>query len=119
MTRKNPPNLAIVPSEKAPEVALQPVIKTGYEAAPKHFRKKIQREAWADLTEKAGADKLTAENYFTFEVCATLVAKFREGRGLNATEHKEMKKLLIALGLAKPDDDGQKKKPKKNDHYFE
>lgn len=117
--KKNAPNLALVQSEKPPEVAPPPAPKTGYEDAPKHFKKKIQKEAWADLTTKAGVEKHTAENYFTFEVCATLVAKFREGRGLNATEHKEMKKLLITLGLAKPDDDGQKKKPKKNDHYFE
>ena len=110
--------MAIVKNDAAPpaEAIAEPVSE--FTNPPKHFKKKVQKDAWTDLTTKADAAMRTAENYFAFEMAATLLAKFRAGAPMNATEGKELKKLLISLGLAKPDDDGQKKKPKKNDHYF-
>lgn len=90
----------------------------GIPAPPKHFRK-AQSEAWADLAHASPAAAANPENRFTLEIAATLMAKFRSGKAMNATETKELKKQLIALGLAKADDDGQPGKPRKNGKYFE
>lgn len=92
---------------------------SSFEKPPAHLKTKVQKAAWDDLVSRVEPAKLTNAEYFTFEMAATLVAKFREGKAMNATEHKEMKRLLIQLGLAKPDDDGPKPKKKKNDHYFD
>lgn len=83
---------------------------------PRHFKAK-QKAAWNDLMESTDAALHVKENRFTFEMAATLMAKFRSGDTMNATETKELKKQLVALGLAKDEDDG-KKKPRKNAKYF-
>ena len=108
-------SLALVPSEPVPE----PAPETGYEKPPKHFKKTVQKHAWADLVARTPTDMHTADNYFTFEMAATLLAKFRAGVTMNATEGKELKKQLIALGLAKGDEPAGTPKKKKNAHYFE
>lgn len=84
---------------------------------PKHF-KAAQRAAWADLVDSADAAMRTRENRFAFEIAATLVAKFRSGKAMNATETKEMKKQLVGLGLARPDDGAGPGRPRKNAKYF-
>lgn len=83
---------------------------------PTHFRK-LQRGAWCDLIAGAKKEALTKENRFTFEIAATLMAKFRSGASMSATETKELKKHLVTLGLAK-DDGGSPRKPRKNAKYF-
>ena len=108
-------NLALVPSEPTPD----PVPETGYEKPPKHFKKTVQKHAWLDLLARTKPELHTPDNYFTFEMAATLLAKFRAGLSMNATEGKELKKQLIALGLAKADDAGKPPKKKPNAHYFE
>jgi hypothetical protein len=117
MKNSNSAKLAVVPSVPAREPApAEPV--SGYAKPPAHFKRKPQRDAWADLVARSAPDLHVPANYFTFEMAATLVAKFRSGKPMNATEHKEMKKLLVVLGLAKADnDDKPKKKP--NAHYFD
>lgn len=84
---------------------------------PKHF-KAAQKAAWSDLVDAAPVESAKRENRFTLEVAATLMAKFRSGKAMTATETKEMKRSLVVLGLAQADDDGGKKKPKKNARYF-
>jgi hypothetical protein len=61
---------------------------------------------------------LVKENRFSFEIAATLMAKFRSGKPMNATETKELKRQLVALGLAKDDDGGGKGKSKNAAKYF-
>lgn len=85
--------------------------------APKHFRAD-QRLAWSDLVEAAPVLAAKPETRFTFEIAATLMAKFRSGKAMTATETKELKRQLVVLGLAAADDDGSKKKPRKNSRYF-
>src|SRR4051812_18415085 len=81
---------------------------------PKHFTAK-QKLAWDDLIESTDVSTHVKENRFTFEITATLMAKFRSGKPMNATETKELKKQLVALGLAKKDDDdGDADKKSKN-----
>jgi hypothetical protein len=72
---------------------------------PAHFRAKRLKAAWQDLIESTDASLHTKENRFTFEFAATLMAKFRAGTAMTATESKELKRLLLVLGLAKNDDD--------------
>lgn len=86
---------------------------------PAHFKRAPVKAAWNDLVTRTDARLHTKENYFTFEFAATLMAKFRAGKPMRATESKELKKYLIALGLASKDDDGGPPKPKKNAHYFD
>jgi hypothetical protein len=88
-------------------------------AMPKHFKKAGLKAAWADLVESVDAKLVTRENRFTLEMAATLLAKFRSGDAMTATESKELKRYMIALGLAKDDDDKGPKKPRKNAHYFD
>lgn len=84
---------------------------------PKHF-KAPQKAAWVDLVEAAPIEAAKRENRFAFEIAATLMAKFRSGKAMTATETKELKRQLVVLGLAAADDDGAKKKPRKNARYF-
>lgn len=86
-------------------------------AMPAHF-KAAQKAAWKDLMESADAALHVKENRFTFEMAAVLMAKFRSGKPMNATETKELKKQLIELGLAKDDDGGAPKKSKNAAKYF-
>ena len=109
-------SLALVQSEPVPE----PEPLTGYEKPPKHFNTTVQKNAWLDLVARTKPEQHTAGNYFAFEIAATLLAKFRAGTTMNATEGKELKKQLIALGLAKADDDAKPPKSRgSNAHYFE
>lgn len=86
---------------------------------PAHFAKvKRLRAAWADLIESTAPELHVRENRFTFEFAATLMAKLRSGRSMTATESKELKRQMVALGLAKDDDGGGKKKPSKAAGYF-
>ncbi len=87
---------------------------------PRGFKAK-QKAAWIDLIDRSDKSLHVAENLFTFELCAVLLAKFRDGEPMNATQMKELKKSLIQLGLARDDDNansGTKKPPKKNAKYF-
>lgn len=92
-------------------------VQTSALTVPKHF-KKAQQQAWTDLTDSVDKALLTRENRFTFEIAATLLAKFRSGKAMTATESKELKKAMVTLGLAKDDEDGGKRKPGKNAGYF-
>lgn len=76
---------------------------------PVHFRTKALRQAWADLTGAARAEQLVPENRFTIEIAAMLLAKMRSGKAMSATESKDLKRYMIALGLAKADDAPQRK----------
>lgn len=104
------PPLAEPPANDAPPSALP---------LPRHFRAKRLKDAWADLLEATPAELHTKENRFTFEFAAMLMAKMRGGLPMTATESKELKKHMIALGLAKDDDDGPGKKGRRNDKYFD
>ena len=86
----------------------QTVPETGL-TMPKCFKKVAQRVAWTDLMESADASLRVEENRFVFEMAATLMAKFRSGKAMNATETKELKKHMVSLGLVKDDDAGPKK----------
>ena len=103
--------LTLVPAAKAP--------KTGYEKPPRHFKKPMQKAAWRDLIGRSVASIRTTQNYFAFEMAATLLAKFRAGERLAVAEGKELKSLLVALGLANADGESKPKKRKPNDHYFD
>lgn len=87
-------------------------------AMPKHFKAK-QKAAWGDLVESIDAKLLVKENRFAIEMAATLLAKFRAGEPMTATESKELKHQMVALGLAKDDDGGSKKKPSKAAKYLD
>lgn len=96
-----------------PDVQAPPVL-----VCPKYF-KVAQKVAWNDLVDSAAAEVVIKENRFTFEMAAVLMAKFRSGKPMNATESKELKKQLIALGLQKDDEaEGGKKKSKNAAKYF-
>lgn len=86
---------------------------------PRHFRKKVLKTAWQDLLESTSAELHVKQNRFLFEMAATLMAKFRGGVPMTATESKELKKHLIELGLAKEDDAGDGKKKGKAAKYFD
>jgi hypothetical protein len=101
--------VAIAPGADVQTSALEP---------PKHLRK-AQRAAWDDLVSAADKSLHVKQNAFTFEIAATLLAKFRSGKPMTATESKELKKQMVALGLATDDDDKGKRKPRKNDSYFD
>jgi hypothetical protein len=109
---------------KLVEPGTEPAAVAGAEAEkptgltmPKHF-KAAQKAAWADLMESTDAALRVKENRFTFEMAAVLMAKFRSGKPMNATETKELKKQLVELGLAKDDDGGAPKKSKNAAKYF-
>lgn len=85
---------------------------------PKHFKKAGLKDAWNDLVASTDKALHVKPNRFTFEMAATLLAKFRSGESMTATESKELKRQMIALGLAKDDDDGGKKKPGNASKYF-
>lgn len=108
--------LAAVPAS-APPANDEPALEM-----PAHFKgakMKRERAAWQDLVESAKPELRTKENRFTFEFAATLMAKFRGGMSMTATESKELKRLLVTLGLATNDDDqGAKRKPRKGHDYF-
>lgn len=94
--------------------------REGYEKPPKHFKKPVQKAAWRDLVARTKPGQHTPDNYFTFEIAATLLAKFRAGERMSVSEAKELKGHLVALGLAKAE--GERKPPKSrkpNAHYFE
>lgn len=83
---------------------------------PKYFRVR-QKDTWNDLMESVDPALKTKENRFIFEMAASLMAKFRSSKPMNATETKELKSLLVQLGLAK-DEDAGKKKSKNASKYF-
>ena len=86
---------------------------------PAHFTTKALKAAWKDLVSNTDAKFHVKQYRFTFEFAATLTAKFRSGKSMTATESKELKRLLVTLGLATDDDDkGAKRKSRKNDDYF-
>jgi hypothetical protein len=107
-------NLKLV--RQVPAADLHPVAPPAL-LMPKHFMAK-QKTAWTDLIESTDASLHVKENRFTFEMAATLMAKFRSGKAMNATETKELKKNLVALGLAKDDDGESQKKSKTAAKYF-
>lgn len=78
--------------------------------------KKLQ-EAWTDLHDSADEHLRVPENRFTFEMASVLLAKFRSGKVMSATESKELKRYMVQLGLAKGDEAPGKRG--KNDRYFE
>jgi hypothetical protein len=87
---------------------------------PKHFKKAAQKEAWNDLVEQTDKALHVKQQRFTFELAAMLLAKMRAGKSMTATESKELKRQMIALGLAKDDDAGGRgKKRSGNDAYFD
>jgi hypothetical protein len=94
-------------------------VQTSALEPPKHFRAKGLKEAWKDLVEMTDHTLHVKQNRFTFEMAATLLAKFRARKSMTATESKELKRLLITLGLAQAEDDGRKRKPGKNATYFD
>jgi hypothetical protein len=79
---------------------------------PAHFKAKRLKAAWQDLVGATDASMHTREMRFTFEFAATLMAKFRAGTPMTATESKELKRLLVTLGLAKGEDAGTARKKK-------
>jgi hypothetical protein len=84
---------------------------------PAHFRRgkgsKQLRAAWDDLIASTDRALQARDMRFTFEFAATLMAKFRRGTPMTATESKELKRLLVSLGLAKDEGgDPEKKKGK-------
>ena len=85
---------------------------------PVHFRRVALKDAWRDLVMRSAPALHVPEMYFTFEFAAILMAKMRAGKPMTATESKELKKHLIALGLARDDDGGSEKPKKPNAHYF-
>jgi hypothetical protein len=93
-------------------------VHTSALAMPKGFGTP-QREAWDDLIESTDPKLQVKENRFTFEIAATLLAKFRSGRAMTATESKELKRQMVVLGLAKDDDAPGPRKPRKNAGYFD
>jgi hypothetical protein len=101
----------------APEPPASEPPSAGFEM-PSHFRSARLKAAWNDLVQNTDATLHVKQNRFTFEFAATLMAKFRGGAPMTATESKELKRLLVALGLAKNDDDQGKRKPRKSDDYF-
>jgi hypothetical protein len=84
---------------------------------PVHFKRVGLKQAWNDLVTSAGAGLLVPENRFTFEIAATLLAKFRAGKPMTATESKDLKRYMITLGLARADDDQGAPKKRKLDTY--
>lgn len=85
---------------------------------PKHF-KKTQKDAWRDLVDNTEATLHVKQQRFTFEMAAMLLAKMRAGDSMTATESKQLKQLMVSLGLATNDDDQGGRKPKRNDKYFD
>lgn len=109
-------NLAVVPPTNSPaNDATPPAL-----AMPAHFQTKRLKAAWADLVSNTDAKLHVKQHQFTFEFAATLMAKFRGGKAMTATESKELKRLLVTLGLATANDDdqGAKRKSRKNAEYF-
>lgn len=104
-------NLKLVPASTAPSQDSQALIM------PKHF-KVAQKAAWIDLTESVDPVLRTAENRFAFEIAAVLMAKFRSGKSMNATETKELRRQLVGFGLEKDDDGAGKKKTGNAAKYF-
>lgn len=94
-------------------------VQTSALEVPRHF-KKAQKDAWADLISSTDTKLHVKENRFTFELAAMLLAKMRAGKAMTATESKELKRQMVALGLAKDDDAGGRgKKRSGNDAYFD
>lgn len=106
--------LAVVPASDPPANDSPPA---EFEM-PAHFRRKGLTGAWDDLVRTTDAKLHVKQYQFTFEFAATLMAKFRAGKSMTATESKELKRLLVTLGLATNDDDPGKRKSRKNDDYF-
>jgi len=76
-----------------------------------------QKNAWNDLVRMAKVEDQVPENHFAFEMAAVLLAKFRAGKTMTATESKELKRLLIQLGVAK--DNEAKGNGGKKSKYFD
>lgn len=104
-------NLKLVPVSQAPSQGSPGL------TMPKHF-KVAQKAAWTDLTESADPGLRTPENRFAFEIAAVLMAKFRSGKPMNATETKELRRQLVGFGLEKDDDGAGKKKTGNAAKYF-
>jgi hypothetical protein len=86
-------------------------------APPQHFRR-TQKAAWADLVARTDRDLHSSQNVITFEMAATLLAKFRSGKALLATEQKQLNGLLAVLGVATAG--GVALRPQRsNDAYFD
>jgi hypothetical protein len=101
-------------------IAASANVQTSALVMPRHFTKKRLKDAWTDLLATTDATFHVKQHQFTFEMAATLLAKFRAGDPMTATESKELKKLMITLGLAQAEEDGRgKSKRGKNDHYFD
>lgn len=111
-------NLKLVEPAAGPAAApgAEPEKPSGL-AMPGHFNAR-QKAAWKDLMESTEAALHVKENRFTFEMAAVLMAKFRSGKPMNATETKELKKQLVELGLAKDDEKQGPKKSKNAAKYF-
>jgi hypothetical protein len=99
-------------------VPINPDVQTSAFKPPVHFTKR-QTDAWKDLVETTEASLHVKQNRFTFEMAAMLLAKMRAGKSMTATESKQLKQYMIALGLATNDDDQGAHKPKKNGKYFD
>lgn len=99
-------------------VAMAAPVQTPAFAPPAHFRK-AQKDAWRDLVDSTEAALHVKQQRFTFEMAAMLLAKMRGGKAMTATESKQLKQHMVALGLATNDDDAGKRKPRKGDEYFD
>jgi len=84
---------------------------------PPDFFKVRQARAWNELVAQTAPALHVKENYFTFEIAATLLAKFRSGRTMTATEIRTMQGYLAALGL-RSEIDGPVNRKRPNSHYF-
>lgn len=109
-----------VTSSNVVPIAAGTDVQTSVLVMPLHFRAKRMKDAWTDLIGMTDATLHVKQHQLTFEMAATLLAKFRGGRSMTATESKELKRLMITLGLAQAEENGRgKPKRGKNDHYFD
>ena len=115
--------LSVVPQPDAGQVAPPQAPASGELEMPSYFStaKGAARikDAWRDLVSAADAEVKVAKNRFAFEMAAVLLAKFRSGKAMNATDSKELKRHMIFLGLAQADDAGGKRPRKATDKYFD
>lgn len=101
-----PPPSPEEPANDAPGLAMP----RGF--AGKQAGAKALREAWDDLMERSDRALQTADRSFDFEMAARLMARFRAGELTSASEFKELKRLMVALGLSKGEDGEAGKKGK-------
>ncbi len=86
--------------------------------APAHL-KVGQRRAWDQLVGDTPAALHVNANRLTFEIAALLLAKFRSGRAMSATEFRQMHGALTDLGLSKNVDPRDAAKPTKASKYLD